>query len=266
VSLRLRKLVQVTASAHFVQDVTTIAGLLVDRTEVRRQAASGALEPKRRVELGQYFTPAQVADFIASLARFPERGPVRILDPGAGAGSLSASLIARLIRERPDLSVTLVACEFDDSLHEVLSESLLDCRETAAGAGVEVTVVVQPGSFIDWAAGDSLLDSAPDRLSPGGQNGLIVQIIKEFCERFTPGGKVLYIGDADEKWSVFQEDALAELGVTVDSHGKMPDVVVYLPDRNWLVLIECCDWPFARSRGRGQGRSGDWVTPRRWRR
>jgi type II restriction enzyme len=37
---------------------------------------------------------------------------------------------------------------------------------------------------------------------------------------------------------VFEEERLAALGVTVDSHGKMPDLVVYLPDRNWLVLLE----------------------------
>lgn len=75
-------------------------------------------------------------------------------------------------------------------------------------------------------------------LSPGGQNVLIVQVIKEFCERYTPNGEVLYIGDADEKWAVFEEEGFASLGVEVDSHGKMPDVVVYLREKNWLVLIE----------------------------
>ena len=37
---------------------------------------------------------------------------------------------------------------------------------------------------------------------------------------------------------VFEKDRLAELGVTVNSHGKMPDLVVHLPERNWLVLME----------------------------
>ncbi|MEU4129292.1 BsuBI/PstI family type II restriction endonuclease [Streptomyces wuyuanensis] len=76
------------------------------------------------------------------------------------------------------------------------------------------------------------------KLSPGGQNTLIAQIISEFCERYTPKGEVLYIGDADDKWAIFEEEALASLGVEVDSHGKMPDVVVYLREKNWLVLIE----------------------------
>jgi type II restriction enzyme len=75
-------------------------------------------------------------------------------------------------------------------------------------------------------------------LSPGGQNVLIKQMVEEFCERFTPGGEVLYVGDADAKWAVFDHDAFASLGVSIDQHGKMPDLVVHLRERNWLVLLE----------------------------
>jgi adenine-specific DNA-methyltransferase len=75
-------------------------------------------------------------------------------------------------------------------------------------------------------------------LSPGGQNGLIKLIVEEFCPRFTPGGEVLYVGDADQKWACFDEPALAKLGVRVDAHGKMPDVVVHHRRKGWLVLIE----------------------------
>lgn len=75
-------------------------------------------------------------------------------------------------------------------------------------------------------------------LSPGGQNVLIKQMIEDFCQFFTPGGQVLYIGDADAKWRVFAEEVLAQLNVTIDEHGKMPDLIVYMSDRNWLVLME----------------------------
>ena len=75
-------------------------------------------------------------------------------------------------------------------------------------------------------------------LSPGGQNILIKQMIDDFCGYFTPGGNVLYVGDADEKWMLYEQETLEKLGVRIDSHGKMPDLVVYLEDRNWLVLLE----------------------------
>jgi adenine-specific DNA-methyltransferase len=75
-------------------------------------------------------------------------------------------------------------------------------------------------------------------LSPGGQNVLVEQIIHEFCPRFTPGGAPIYIGDTEEKYAYFNKTALTALGVTVDSHGKMPDVVIHHREKNWLVLVE----------------------------
>lgn len=75
-------------------------------------------------------------------------------------------------------------------------------------------------------------------LSPGGQNDLIEKIVSDFCPRLTPDAALLYIGDADEKWAHFDAPALKALGVEVDAHGKMPDVVVHFTSKNWLVLVE----------------------------
>jgi len=75
-------------------------------------------------------------------------------------------------------------------------------------------------------------------LTPGGQNLLIKQVIEEFCPRFTPAAHVLYVGDAGRQNPIFEESALGELGVELDKHGKLPDLIVYLPDQEWLVLIE----------------------------
>lgn len=75
-------------------------------------------------------------------------------------------------------------------------------------------------------------------LGGGGQNVLIKQMIDDFCGLFIHGGEVLYIGDADEKLMYFDEQKLASLGVTVDKHGKLPDLVVYQEEKNWLFLME----------------------------
>jgi len=75
-------------------------------------------------------------------------------------------------------------------------------------------------------------------LSPGGQNVLIEKIINDFCALFTPGGKLIYVGDTGDKWGYFDSESLQALGVTVEAHGKMPDVVVHHVQQNWLVLIE----------------------------
>jgi hypothetical protein len=83
-----------------------------------------------------------------------------------------------------------------------------------------------------------LPDGADITLSPGGQNVLIAALIADFCPAFTPGGRVLYVGDADEKLAVYDAATLAELGVEIEEHGKMPDLVVHHAARGWLVLIE----------------------------
>lgn len=75
-------------------------------------------------------------------------------------------------------------------------------------------------------------------LSPGGQNVLVARIIDEFAPRFTPGGTVLYLGDTDTKFAYFDEEGLAKLGVTIETHGKMPDVIIHHTEKNWLILIE----------------------------
>jgi hypothetical protein len=84
----------------------------------------------------------------------------------------------------------------------------------------------------------TLPDGTTIELSPGGQNILIKEIIDNFCPRYTPGGKVVYVGDAGEKFAIWEKESLVNLGVIVDEHGKMPDVVVYFTAKDWLVLIE----------------------------
>lgn len=83
-----------------------------------------------------------------------------------------------------------------------------------------------------------LLDGSLLDLSAGGQNLLIKKIIEEFGPRFTPNGRVLYVGDAEEKLKCFDEESFNALGLRFDMHGKMPDVVIHFQDKNWLLLIE----------------------------
>ena len=75
-------------------------------------------------------------------------------------------------------------------------------------------------------------------LTPGGQNPLVKAIVEEFCTRFITDGELLYMGDTGEKFAVWEHAALNEIGVAVDEHGKMPDLVVLDRSSNWLVLIE----------------------------
>jgi len=75
-------------------------------------------------------------------------------------------------------------------------------------------------------------------LSPGEHSELIRAIIEDFAPRFAPGSILVYAGDTQDKWGYFDADLLAALDVHVDSHGKMPDVVLHYTEKNWLLLVE----------------------------
>ncbi len=83
-----------------------------------------------------------------------------------------------------------------------------------------------------------LRDGQNIRLSVGDHSELIKAIVEEFGPRYAPGANLVYAGDTGDKFGYFDQAMLASLGVKLDSHGKMPDVVLYLPQRNWLLLVE----------------------------
>ena len=77
------------------------------------------------------------------------------------------------------------------------------------------------------------------KLTAGGQNVLIKPIIEELCPRYLPGGIVVYMDDAGPKRKEAALEYLKDqLGIKIDIHGKMPDVIVHMPKKGWLILIE----------------------------
>jgi adenine-specific DNA-methyltransferase len=76
------------------------------------------------------------------------------------------------------------------------------------------------------------------QLSSGGHSELIKAIIEQFCSRFTPGAEVLYVGDTKEKFAFCDEKRMKESGCEINEHGKMPDVIVFYPEKKWLILVE----------------------------
>ncbi len=75
-------------------------------------------------------------------------------------------------------------------------------------------------------------------LSPGKHNELQASIIEEFGPRFVPGGTLIYLGDTARKTVVLEESVFEELNIPAPSHEKLPDVIIYDRERNWLFLVE----------------------------
>jgi type II restriction enzyme len=76
------------------------------------------------------------------------------------------------------------------------------------------------------------------KLSAGKHNILQAAIVEQFCPRFAKNGILLYLGDTAKKDLHIDKEYLQSLGIPIDQHSKLPDVVIYDPARNWLFLIE----------------------------
>lgn len=75
-------------------------------------------------------------------------------------------------------------------------------------------------------------------LSPGKHNELQKAIIEEFAPRFVPNAQCLYLGDTIDKELVKNKSTLEKVGFSITQHDKMPDVVLYCEDRQWLFFVE----------------------------
>lgn len=76
------------------------------------------------------------------------------------------------------------------------------------------------------------------QFSVGMHNELQKAIIEQFAPRFAPNSECLYVGDTIEKDLVKNVERLSELGFEITLHDKMPDVVLYRADKEWIYFIE----------------------------
>lgn len=76
------------------------------------------------------------------------------------------------------------------------------------------------------------------QISPGKHSELIRNIIEQLAPRFLPNSTLIYVGDTGEKWGYYDQELAGNLLFNVQEHGKMPDVILYVEDKKWLVLIE----------------------------
>ena len=147
------------ARDHGLREATTSrAGSLLPTVDAFRKEASVRLDPRRRAQMGQFLTPGPIAAFMASMFDC-KKSEVRILDPGAGTGSLGAALVVALCqRPRRPARITLTAYEIDPLLVGYLRKTLERCRVACEELGV---------SFQARLVGDDFLEAGENTLVGG---------------------------------------------------------------------------------------------------
>ena len=83
-----------------------------------------------------------------------------------------------------------------------------------------------------------IADGSKYLLSPSKHNELEAQIIHEFGPRFAPGSQLYYLGDAANKVLILDKVGFEKMHIPTSSHGKLPDIVLYDEQREWVFLIE----------------------------
>lgn len=109
-----------------------------------RRIANGNLDAERRSELGQYMTPSAIADFMAAL--FDLRDNIRLLDAGAGVGSLTAAFLDKALKK--DLYVDVETWEIDSTLRQYLKDVLEHYEQQGKG---KTTYRINSSDFIEDA-------------------------------------------------------------------------------------------------------------------
>ena len=107
---------------------------------------------KRQGEIGQFFTPVPVADFMASLFG-PLPDTVRLLDAGAGAGTLTASFVSQVCKQRSTVrAIDATLYERDPLIQDALFNTMRDCKQTCKTAGIRFTFSIHKTDFIQEMA------------------------------------------------------------------------------------------------------------------
>ncbi len=120
----------------------------LDQVDLLRIDATRGLDGSRRSQLGQFLTSKEVARFSVGMFQ-PITGDVRLLDAGAGVGSLTAAFVQAACRQvcKPR-SINAVVVEVDNHLVSYLERTMSLCHAMCDESGIIFSSEVIEADFI----------------------------------------------------------------------------------------------------------------------
>ena len=135
-----------------------IADRLLAEGAVIRRAARASLVAEHQSALGQYFTPMWVAHLMAAMCETNGQS-VRVLDPGAGAGTLFTAFAACVLARGGGLrSFSITAFELDPALRPFLERSARAVRWAGEACRVPCDIELRQEDFVEWGTRSELGD------------------------------------------------------------------------------------------------------------
>lgn len=153
----------------------------LEHLDIIRKEVGSRITQKRKSELGQFMTPSSVARFMASLFSSKTLQTARLLDPGAGIGSLSGAFLDRFSTRDTGLrKIHIAAYEIDANLRNYLARTL---AEHQGAATIDCSIV--SGDFIEGAvklilAGSprfshAIMNPPYKKINSGGRHRLLLR-------------------------------------------------------------------------------------------
>jgi adenine-specific DNA-methyltransferase len=121
---------------------------LVEFAASQQRRFDAAISPDERKKRGHFGTPPAVAGFMAGLCPAIPRGTVRILDPGAGVGTLSAAVCQRVLGAVSPRRLEIELWEANADLVPYIRATMDRCRKALAEFGHRLDYTVCVDDFI----------------------------------------------------------------------------------------------------------------------
>ncbi|MDY0150690.1 MAG: Eco57I restriction-modification methylase domain-containing protein [Candidatus Cloacimonas sp.] len=125
--------------------------ILLEALETQRNLHSNLTSVSHKSDFGQYFTPGEVAMFMAEMFPDAKGSDIRLLDPGAGIGGLACAFTLNMNERVEGLHYNIDCYEIDDKVFVKLANNLHDLSSFA-----DVEYAVFHEDFIEKAV-DHLL-------------------------------------------------------------------------------------------------------------
>ena len=122
--------------------------LLTQFASDQQRRFDSATSASDRKERGHFGTPPAIAEFMAAMFSDIPKESIRILDPGAGVGTLSAAVCQRVLGLNSPRHLEIELWETDPDLLPHLRKTMDRCRKSLAAAGHQLDYTVCLDDFI----------------------------------------------------------------------------------------------------------------------
>jgi len=124
--------------------MTTLTDFAADRQHEYERITS----PLDRKGRGHFGTPRNVAGYMAGLVKLDSGKPVRVLDAGAGVGTLSAAICDAVLLQSEPRHLVVELWENDPQLEPFLRQTMVRCCELLAKKKHTLDFSVKTGDFV----------------------------------------------------------------------------------------------------------------------